>query len=62
MKIFVLIDFGFFIQIPLYAIYKAGKLYFFSPYAQLGAGGNADEDESADGKKGKRKVVRVARH
>lgn len=48
--------------IPLYAIYKAGKLYFFSPYAQLGAGGNADEDESADGKKGKRKVVRVARH
>ena len=38
-------------------------LFFFSPYAQLGGGGNQEQGDQADGKKGgKGKVVRVARH
>ncbi|CAF3345429.1 unnamed protein product [Rotaria socialis] len=50
--------------IPLYAIYKAIMLFFFSPYAQLGASDKKqDDDDQADGKRGgKRKLVRVARH
>ncbi|UJR15608.1 hypothetical protein I4U23_002544 [Adineta vaga] len=53
----------FLLSIPLYALYKGIMLFFFSPYAQLGGGGNQDQDEQADGKKGgKGKVVRVARH
>ncbi|CAF3768318.1 unnamed protein product [Rotaria magnacalcarata] len=50
--------------IPLYAIYKAIMLFFFSSYAQLGASDKKhDDDDQADGKRGgKRKLVRVARH
>ncbi|CAF4589653.1 unnamed protein product [Rotaria sp. Silwood1] len=52
------------LAIPLYAIYKAIMLFFFSPYAQLrSSGNNQGEDDQSDGKKGgKRKIVRVARH
>jgi hypothetical protein len=37
-------------------------LFFFSPYAQLGSGANQEQNTDADGKKGGKRVVRVARH
>ncbi|CAF3951059.1 unnamed protein product [Adineta steineri] len=53
----------FLLAIPLYALYKGLKMFFFSPYSQLQGGGNQEQGDQADGKKGgKGKVTRVARH